>query len=83
VKPIWPKRAVICIQMYGNDKRRARLAQFDLSAGEIARLHGPVGLAIGSRTPPEIAVAILAELISVRNHRTGSTVSGPPQEICA
>ena len=24
MKPIWPKRAVICIQMYGNDKRRAR-----------------------------------------------------------
>ena len=49
-----------------NDKRRQRLAQFDLSAGEIARLHGPVGLRIGSRTPPEIAVAILAEMTAVR-----------------
>ena len=49
-----------------NDKRRKRLAEFDLSAGEIARLHGPVGLRIGSRTPPEIAVAILAEMTAVR-----------------
>ena len=49
-----------------NDKRRKRLADFDLSAEEIARLHGPVGLKIGSRTPPEIAVAILAEMTAVR-----------------
>ena len=49
-----------------NDRRRKRLADFDLSAGEIARVHGPVGLKIGSRTPPEIAVAILAEMTAVR-----------------
>jgi xanthine dehydrogenase accessory factor len=48
--------------------RRARLAEhFDLSDAELARLHGPVGLPIGSRTPPEIAVAILAEMIAVKN----------------
>ncbi len=50
-----------------NAKRRERLALFDLTAQEIDRLHGPVGLDIGSRTPPEIAVAILAHLISIRN----------------
>ena len=49
-----------------NEKRRKRLAEFDLSADEIARLRGPVGLRIGSRTPPEIAVAILAEMTAVR-----------------
>jgi xanthine dehydrogenase accessory factor len=48
-------------------KRKQRLALFDLSAAEIARLHGPVGLDIGARTPAEIAVAILAEIVSVRN----------------
>jgi xanthine dehydrogenase accessory factor len=48
-------------------KRRERLAQFDLSALELARLHGPVGLRIGSKTPPEIAVAILAEITAVRH----------------
>jgi xanthine dehydrogenase accessory factor len=52
---------------FNNDKRRARLALFDLTQQEIDRLHGPVGLDIGSRTPPEIAVAILAHMISVRN----------------
>jgi xanthine dehydrogenase accessory factor len=51
-------------------KRRERLAQFDLAAYEIERLHGPVGLAIGSRTPPEIAVAILAELTALRSGAT-------------
>lgn len=50
-----------------SDERRRRLAGFDLSAREIARLRGPVGLSIGSRTPPEIAVAILADLIATRN----------------
>jgi len=49
-----------------NDARRKRLAGFDLSADEIARLHGPVGLKIGAKTPPEIAVAILAEMTAVR-----------------
>jgi xanthine dehydrogenase accessory factor len=49
-------------------KRKQRLKQyFDLSDAEIARLKGPVGLRIGSRTPPEIAVAILAELTALRN----------------
>ena len=47
--------------------RKERLALFDLSAAEIARLHGPIGLDIGSRTPAEIAVSILAEVIAVRN----------------
>ncbi|OFZ88408.1 MAG: hypothetical protein A2V78_01675 [Betaproteobacteria bacterium RBG_16_64_18] len=50
-----------------NDARRERLAQFDLSAAEIARLRGPVGLKIGSKTPPEIAVAILAEMTAMRH----------------
>jgi len=48
--------------------RRKRLADFDLTAGQIARLRGPVGLTIGSRTPPEIAVAILADLVAARNN---------------
>jgi xanthine dehydrogenase accessory factor len=50
-----------------NDARRQRLREFDLSEGEIARLRGPVGLYIGSKTPPEIAVAILAEMTAVRH----------------
>ena len=50
-----------------NARRRERLIDMDLSAAEIARLHGPVGLYIGSRTPPEIAISILAEITAVKN----------------
>jgi xanthine dehydrogenase accessory factor len=50
-----------------NEARRRRLADFDLSQEEIARLHGPVGLSIGSKTPPEIAVAILAQMTAIKN----------------
>ena len=50
-----------------NDARRKRLEEFDLAKDEIARLRGPVGLYIGSKTPPEIAVAILAEMTAVRH----------------
>ena len=48
-------------------KRKERLALFDLSADEIAKLHGPIGLDLGSRTPAEIAVSIVAEIVAVRN----------------
>ena len=46
--------------------RRERLRALDLSDRELARLHAPIGLPIGSKTPPEIAVAILAEITAVR-----------------
>jgi len=48
-------------------KRKQRLAEhFDMGAESLERLHGPVGIKNGARTPPEIAVAILAELTAVR-----------------
>jgi len=46
--------------------RRERLLQLDIAQEEINKLHAPVGLSIGSKTPPEIAIAILAELTSLR-----------------
>ncbi|WP_310999354.1 MULTISPECIES: XdhC family protein [Burkholderia cepacia complex] len=39
---------------------------FALVADQIARLHLPVGLHIGAQTPPEVAVAIIAEMTAIR-----------------
>ncbi|MEC5218302.1 xanthine dehydrogenase accessory factor [Actimicrobium sp. GrIS 1.19] len=50
-----------------NAKRRERLKQFDVSDAQLAKLHGPIGLYIGSKTPAEIAISILAELTAVKN----------------
>jgi len=47
------------------------LALLGVEPGEIARVHRPIGLNIGSRTPPEIAIATLAGLIADRNGRPG------------
>jgi xanthine dehydrogenase accessory factor len=64
-------------------KRRERLELFDLSAAEIDRLHGPIGLDIGSKTPAEIAVSIVAEIVAVKNgvslkqKKDGSAVPAP------
>jgi len=57
-----------------NDARRKRLLEFDLDETQIARLHGPVGLNLGGRTPPEIALAILAEMTALRR---GAVLDGP------
>ncbi len=50
-----------------NARRRERLTLFDLSEAQIARLHAPIGLYIGSKTPSEIAISILAQLTAVKN----------------
>ena len=70
-------------------KRRERLALFDLSAEEIDRLHGPIGLDIGAKTPAEIAVAIVAEIVAVRNgvsltqKKAGSSMPSNPPGLAA
>ena len=62
-----------------NAKRRERLKQFDLSDAQVHRLHGPIGLHIGSRVPPEIAISILAEMTAVKN---GIAPAGTIQHKC-
>jgi xanthine dehydrogenase accessory factor len=53
--------------------RKQRLAQhFDITAEQLARLHGPVGLALGAKTPAEIAVSIVAQIVQVKNLQTCS-----------
>lgn len=66
------------------EKRRERMRMFNLSESDICRLHGPVGLPIGSRTPSEIAIAILAEIIQVRTQQrlAASESANYPQRTC-
>ncbi|MDR3527960.1 MAG: XdhC family protein [Rhizomicrobium sp.] len=47
--------------------RRERLAALGFTASDIARLHGPIGLSIGSKSPQEIAISILAEIIKAQH----------------
>ncbi len=48
------------------EARLAGLRELGISPAALARLRGPVGFAIGARSPPEIAIAILAEIIATR-----------------
>lgn len=50
------------------EARRARMIEhFDQTAASLARLRGPIGIYIGSKTPPEIAVSVMAEILAVKN----------------
>jgi xanthine dehydrogenase accessory factor len=50
------------------DARRDRMIEhFDQTAESLARLRGPIGIYIGSKTPPEIAVSVMAEILAVKN----------------
>jgi xanthine dehydrogenase accessory factor len=55
-------------------KRRERLLQLDLTEAEIGRLHAPVGLPIGSKTPAEIAISILAQLTALRAEKKAHVI---------
>lgn len=55
----------------------AALAALGVPPGEIARVHRPIGLDIGSRTPAEIAVSTLAGLLADRNGRPGGPYRAP------
>jgi len=60
--------------LQNNARRRERLLEFDVSPGEAARMHGPVGLNLGALTPPEIAMSIVAEMTALRR---GIDLRGP------
>jgi xanthine dehydrogenase accessory factor len=57
----------------------AALRERGLSDEEIAVVHRPIGLDIGSRTPGEIAVATLAGLVADRNGRPGGVYAEAPR----
>ena len=56
--------------------RKQRLMEhFGLSAEALERLHGPVGLSIGAKTPAEIAVSIIAQIVQVKNAAAAAPVA--------
>lgn len=54
--------------------RKRALAEAGVRDADLARIHGPIGLALGAKTPAEIAISILAEIIAVR--RQGEVAKG-------
>ena len=58
-----------------HEKRKARLREEGFGEADLARIHTPIGLDIGARSPEEIALAILAEIVAVRRSRSGGALS--------
>jgi xanthine dehydrogenase accessory factor len=50
-------------------KRRKRLLEAGLGEAQLARLHAPIGLELGGRSPEEIALSVMAQIVAVRNGR--------------
>jgi xanthine dehydrogenase accessory factor len=51
-----------------NESRHQRMIEhFEQTTESLARLRGPIGIYIGSKTPPEIAVSVMAEILAVKN----------------
>ena len=51
------------------ERRDERLRAVGVTDEQIARIHGPIGLDLGARSPEEIALAIMAEIVATRNGR--------------
>lgn len=54
--------------------RRGRLLEAGASELDLERLHGPIGLDIGGRTPEEMSISILGEVLAVRHGRSGGSL---------
>jgi len=52
-----------------NADREERLRAEGVGEGGLARIHAPIGLDIGARTPEEVAVAVAAQIVALRRHR--------------
>ena len=63
------------------EEREAKLRAAGVTDAELARLHAPIGLPIGARTPEEVAVAIAAELVAVA--RRGTERAGTPELVAS
>jgi xanthine dehydrogenase accessory factor len=58
-----------------HEQRLERLREAGVTEAELQRLHSPIGLDLGGRTPEETAISICAEIIALRTGRAGSSLS--------
>ena len=58
-----------------NDDRAARLRELGFTDADLARLHAPIGLDVGGRTPEETAVSVAAEIIASPLGRIGGAAA--------
>lgn len=56
------------------DERAERLKQQGVSEEQLTRIHGPIGLNIGGKSPEEMALAIMAEIVATRNGKDTTTL---------
>lgn len=59
-----------------HEERNRRLREVGVTEHELSRLHSPIGLDLGARTPEETALSIAAEIVAVRRGGTGAPLTG-------
>lgn len=85
------KTSAFYVGAMGSDRtsanRRLRLPELGLTPEEIDRLHAPIGFQIGSKTPAEIAISVMAEVTAVRHGADqksagGTCLTEPSGQVC-
>lgn len=61
-------------------KRAERLREAGISEEQLARLHAPIGLPLGGRSPSEIAMSIMAEIVQVKNRAPARDFAAAPSQ---
>ncbi|NGO13795.1 XdhC family protein [Streptomyces sp. HC44] len=64
-----------------HEDRNRRLREAGVTEEELARLHSPIGLDLGARTPEETALSIAAEIVAARRGGSGTPLTGAPTPI--
>ncbi len=59
-----------------HEDRNRRLREVGVTEAELTRLHSPIGLDLGARTPEETALSIAAEIVAAREGGTGRPLTG-------